>query len=795
MKAIAVNFVMMLAGFWTIWAPAAAGEEIVDVNNMWRYYGFREMEIIKLNWGISNLMITDLNGDGRADIVAANNRKAKIELLVQRKSIGPSEKTVTVEPNDVDINELNPPTRFDRQTLGVSQRITSLVCGDLNSDGLVDLAFYGEPEGLYVILQKSSESSGKQVKTLNWRTRKKIKIDDGLLSSGALVCADLTSDGLDDLVLAGRDVVYVIVQEAAGKLAEPVKYPTIARLLEIRVGDLNGDGKADLVLITNDQERPVHVRFGLETGRLGPEIQLFTDKPDKLELYNYDGVGGDEILMVDAKSQRLNSYKFTKDSRVDSEEWPILFYPLTSGKESIRRDLALGDFDGDGLIDLVISEPDAAELLFYRQRAKLGLAEAVRFPAFADITSLSAADIDGDGADEIAVLSIKEKAIGISKFKDERLEFPKLIDLAGEPVAMDLGDVDADGSIDCLYVFKDTNDVRWLGAVYDVCRDGGADVNLPRRLLKLEKLEYNPQGLRVIDVDQDGLADAVILEQYEEPILVHQVESGRFEVVDSAKSHASLIKQAKASSIAVADVDGKGGAELLVAQRNFARSLVFANGEKWVVVDQYNAKGVEDNISAVGVFDIDDDGVPEILLLDGRKGRLQILKADNDKTYRFEKELDVSKWNIKKMLFARLSGYDSKSILLFAGDKFALITPVSKGELVGYLEQQFSYETKIKDGAYGHLATGDINGDGRADIIMVERKHNHIEILTFDGDLKPIPAMRFKIFEQKSYHQEMQRSGRAMVEPRELEVADVTGDGKDDLVVIIHDRIIVYPQD
>ena len=29
----------------------------------------------------------------------------------------------------------------------------------------------------------------------------------------------------------------------------------------------------------------------------------------------------------------------------------------------------------------------------------------------------------------------------------------------------------------------------------------------------------------------------------------------------------------------------------------------------------------------------------------------------------------------------------------------------------------------------------------------------------------------------------------------QMTVADVTGDGKDDLVTVIHDRIIIYPQD
>jgi len=250
----------------------------------------------------------------------------------------------------------------------------------------------------------------------------------------------------------------------------------------------------------------------------------------------------------------------------------------------------------------------------------------------------------------------------------------------------------------------------------------------------------------------------------------------------------------------VADVDGRAGEELLIAQKNFARSLIFAEGRNWRVVDQYNAKGGESQISAVAAFDIageGEQGRPAIVLLDGQKGWLQILRAGDDKTYRFDRELEVGKWNSAahlKMLFAPLTGGELSSILLFDSEKFALLTPPSS-ETAGAqnLEKQFSYETQIKDGRYGNLAAGDINSDDRADLIMVEFGRNHFEILALDSGLAPVPAMRFKIFEEKSYSQS--KLAGAAVEPRELTIADVTADGKDDLVTVIHDRIIIYPQD
>ena len=84
----------------------------------------------------------------------------------------------------------------------------------------------------------------------------------------------------------------------------------------------------------------------------------------------------------------------------------------------------------------------------------------------------------------------------------------------------------------------------------------------------------------------------------------------------------------------------------------------------------------------------------------------------------------------------------------------------------------------------------DLNRDGRNDLLLREVQKHQLEVLsrTADGEWKR--AMRFKVYEGRIY----ERTDTPAAEPREIVAAELTGDDLTDIAIVVHDRVIVYPQ-
>src|SRR5204863_1863744 len=133
------------------------------------------------------------------------NARSKITILYNQtgktnladgQRLKPSGKT--------EMNELPPDARFHIESIASEKRIATLALVDLNSDGKPDIAYYGEPKEL--VVQYNQGTNG-------WSAPKRWPINDGQLSPNALTSGDLNGDHRTDLVLLSDNSLYFLAQK------------------------------------------------------------------------------------------------------------------------------------------------------------------------------------------------------------------------------------------------------------------------------------------------------------------------------------------------------------------------------------------------------------------------------------------------------------------------------------------------------------------------------------------------------------------------------------------------------
>ena len=130
---------------------------------------------------------------------------------------------------------------------------------------------------------------------------------------------------------------------------------------------------------------------------------------------------------------------------------------------------------------------------------------------------------------------------------------------------------------------------------------------------------------------------------------------------------------------------------------------------------------------------------------------------------------------------------DENGIVLFGND--SVFVKSLGGERWSF-EIEGGYETDLAGASLGYCLGGDFDEDQRMDLVFLETAKHHVELVTRRSDSSLKLDYRWPIFESRTF-----RSRRSeLPEPREAWVDDFTGDGRLDLLLLVHDRIVLYPQ-
>jgi hypothetical protein len=331
--------------------------------------------------------------------------------------------------------------------------------------------------------------------------------------AAGVVIGDVNMDGRNDLVVAtGQSAVatdayklFVYIQNAAGSLSTPVKYPTSASFNKVasslRVGDFDNDGKNDVIALisgTNDIEVfKQKVDGTLDAGF----IYTMGTSPIGIKDLNGDG-------LVDVVTNWQNNIGVILQGPGGT------FATQTAYTiNGFYGNSDFGDLNADGLIDLAIMRGASSEFCVLPQSGA-GLFNPpscynVGAGPFNSLQSISVGDVNGDSLDDIAVVfggNLPTSKLGVFLQNAGTLGPLVNYDSLDSPSQVAIADMTGDGLKDVIVL----HDSFYKIGVYRQLSAGG---------LQAEKLYSLPDfgqlsKMAVGDINGDGKPDAVVVDNY-----------------------------------------------------------------------------------------------------------------------------------------------------------------------------------------------------------------------------------------------------------------------------------------
>ena len=740
------------------------------------HFGFEPLEVVKIDKGAGPVAIADLDADGNTDLVAVNNRNSRIDLLYQRPGAKPTDEI----PPTTSVNEIPQHWRFRRVELPVSDEVGAVVAHDFDGDKRLDL-IYSAGSGKIAFLRQSAPGV--------FEVARKHTVKNLSPSRDALVVADVIGDSRPELIGIANGRIQAWPMNGSD-LGTPVEFAAgNGAMVAVLVDDIDGDSTNDIVGIIPDDASPLRAWFGTRTGgsaALGAQHRFEMPPLRDADIVRTPGEAAASIAVLEKPSKRLVLLRVARepireggDSEASLQTWTF------TDPSNRKRDTAIADVNGDALPDLLATNTEKNAVSLFAQVPGRGFVSSTDSPAYSELDCIVAGDADSNGTAEVFVSSEKEGVVGRTAFADGALSFPTTLPLTGASVPSALGMATIDNRPFVAVVTKD-------GRNYALELMRADDSTVAKVVVPLGALSRAPETILALDADQDGLTDLLLFTP-DKPMTMLRHEPMKegagandppaFKALESKDmGQFGLAQAANAQNTTVADIDGDGKNELLVADRNFVRALRFDPKLGWQVVQQINSARGDAKLSSIARHR------DRIVVGDRDNGRVVVFAQDPaTKKWAEAENFDVKGFKFNSIAAGPFTGGKEEGLLIVGDDGFGVLRFAGERSK---LEELSAWRTDDSARVEHELGVGDVNGDGLTDLVALDAGKQMLDVLGVSESRQLVPAVSFRVFESRHF------SGG---EPREFEpsqaiIADVTGDGARDLVLMCHDRILVYPQ-
>lgn len=313
---------------------------------------------------------SDFNGDGKLDLVTTSQLSNNVSVLL---GMGTGSFAVAVN-------------------FSVASGPISVAVGDFNNDGKIDLVTANQfAQSVSILLGSGSGSFSAATSFTVGSPPRWVAV------------GDFNGDGKLDLATANQDdSVSILIGAGTGSFGTPTHFAAGSASgsspFAVSVGDLNGDLKLDLA-VANTSTANVSILLGTGTGSFSAPTNFSVgSNPRFIAIADFNGDNKPDLAVANTFANNISILLGSGTGTFGAAT------NFALGGSSSPWYIAVGDYNGDGLLDLATANGGANNVGILLGAGNGSFSAATNFPAavnsFPD--SVVAGDFNGDGKVDLA---------------------------------------------------------------------------------------------------------------------------------------------------------------------------------------------------------------------------------------------------------------------------------------------------------------------------------------------------------------------------------------------------------